>query len=195
MAQFFDLSNPLPYLLFYVVTVLWVLEFVVFPSKFKSDDFSEKKSFRLILAGIVLTVLLNNVFTLLGWFTLEGTAALWLRRMAVVSYPFGLALRYISTFTLGKYFTRDVAIDAKQELISHGPYRILRHPLYLGLFLLAVSVPLFFANWLILGLSMLYMGYVLNLRMTLEEANMERIMGERYTTWKKRRYRFIPFIY
>lgn len=195
MATFFDVSNPWPYVLFYVVTVLWVLEFVVFPSKFKSDDFSEKRSFRLILAGIIATVLLNNVFTLFGWFTLTGEASVWLRRLAIITYPLGLGLRYVSTLYLGKYFTRDVAINSDQDLISHGPYRILRHPLYLGLFLLAVSVPLFFANWLILVLSILYMGAVLNLRMRLEETNMERIMGERYTAWKKRRYRFIPFIY
>ncbi len=195
MSRFFDPSNPWPYVLFYVVTVLWVLEFVVFPSKFKSDSFSEKRSFRLILAGIVGTVLLNNVFTLFGWFTLEGALGVWLRRSGMVSYPLGLMLRYVSTFYLGQYFTRDVAINETQELISNGPYKVLRHPLYLGLFLLAVSVPLFFANGLILILSMLYMGALLNHRMRLEEANMERIMGERYVTWKKRRYRFIPFIY
>ena len=195
MARFFDVSNPWPYLLFYVVTVFWVLEFVVFPSKFKSDDFSEKRSFRLILAGIVATVLLNNVLTLFGWFTVQGALGLWMRRVAMFSYPLGLGLRYVSTLYLGQYFTRDVAIHTEQDLISKGPYRVLRHPLYLGLFLLAISVPLFFANGLILVLSVLYMGAVLNLRMRLEEDNMERIMGSRYTAWKKRRYRFIPFIY
>jgi protein-S-isoprenylcysteine O-methyltransferase Ste14 len=88
-----------------------------------------------------------------------------------------------------------VAVSADQTLISHGPYRFLRHPLYVGLFLLTVSVPLFFKNIPILLLSMLYMGYLLNQRMRVEEQAMERILGERYRVWKAKRYRFIPFIY
>lgn len=195
LDRYFDMSQPWPYVLFYVVTVFWVLEFILFPSKFKSDDFKEKRTFRVILLGIVLTVLVNNVTVLFTPFYLDNTVGNALRIVAMVTYPLGLALRYISTWTLGDYFTRDVAVSEDQRLISHGPYRFLRHPLYVGLFLLTVSVPLFFKNIPVLFLSMLYMGYVLNQRMRVEEAAMERILGDRYRAWKTKRYRFIPFIY
>ena len=195
LDRYFDVSQPWPYVLFYVVTFFWVLEFILFPSKFKSDDFKEKRTFRLILLGIVLTVMINNVTVLFAPFYLQNALGSTLRILAMVTYPLGLALRYISTWTLGDYFTRDVAVSEDQTLISHGPYRFLRHPLYVGLFLLTVSVPLFFKNIPILFLSMLYMGYVLNQRMRVEEAAMERILGDRYRAWKTKRYRFIPFIY
>jgi protein-S-isoprenylcysteine O-methyltransferase Ste14 len=104
-------------------------------------------------------------------------------------------LRYISILYLGKHFTRDVEVSKTQTLISKGPYRWLRHPLYLGLFLLTISVPLFFQNWLMTILSSIAMFFMLNHRMNIEETLMEDVIGNTYIEWKKTRYRFIPWIY
>ncbi len=93
------------------------------------------------------------------------------------------------------FFTRNVAVSERHELISTGPYKILRHPLYLGLFLLSTSVPLFFSNIILIPFSYVFMGYILNHRMVLEEHILETQLGTRYKEWKRVRYKFIPFIY
>ncbi len=192
MEIFFKLE--LPYILFYVITFFWILEFIVFPSKYESDDYSEKKSFLIILAIIISTITATIITTFLGWFTLSLDTPVF-RIVGILFYTLGILLRYISTLYLGRYFTRNVEVSKDQTLISHGPYRILRHPLYLGLFLLLISVPLFFANWGMFILGTLAIGYVLNQRMKIEEASMEKVLGKTYQEWKSKRYRFIPFIY
>lgn len=195
MLSFFFV-NAWPYYLFYVVTILWIAEFVIFPSHLKKQSKQEKKSFFFILQFILLIILLNFF---LGWLqigTLDNqfTQNI-LNYVGITLYILGLLLRYVSIIHLGRFFTRNVAVSETHELISSGPYKILRHPLYLGLFLLSTSVPLFFSNIILTPIAYLLMGYILNHRMTLEEHILESSLGQTYKNWKKSRYKFIPFIY
>ena len=132
--------------------------------------------------------------TVLDWFRID-TMHHPLMILSLFTYPLGLGLRYISIVYLGNHFTRDVEVSTTQTLISKGPYRILRHPLYLGLFLLTISVPLFFQNWLMTIVSSVGMFLILNQRMNIEEKLMTDVIGEEYISWKNQRYRFIPWIY
>ena len=195
MLSFFFV-NAWPYYLFYVVTILWIAEFVIFPSHLKKQSKQEKKSFFFILQFILLILLLNFF---LGWLqigTLDNqfTQNI-LNYVGITLYILGLLLRYVSIIHLGRFFTRNVAVSETHELISSGPYKMLRHPLYLGLFLLSTSVPLFFSNIILTPIAYLLMGYILNHRMTLEEHILESSLGQTYKHWKKSRYKFIPFIY
>ncbi len=190
MDTFF--APTLPHILFYIITILWILEFIIFPSKYDNGDYQEKKSFLYILAGIVTTITLTIILT---WFNLFTISNYFMHFIGISFYIVGIGLRYTSSIKLGKYFTRDVQVKEDQELISDGPYKILRHPLYLGLFLLTIAVPLFFQNILMLVFAILVMGVLLNNRMQIEEKNMETVLGNKYILWKNERYRFIPFIY
>lgn len=191
MLSFFFV-NEWPYYVFYIVTVLWLLEFIAFPNKDKASTYNEKKSFFRILALILLTVVLNFVFGYYQWLILTTS---WLKYLAIGLFVFGFLLRITSILYLGRFFTRHVEVQERHALVSSGPYLLLRHPLYLGLFLLTTSVPLFFGNMLIYGLSVLWMGYILNQRMRIEEQALEMNLGASYTLWKEKRYRFIPFIF
>ena len=186
--------DRIEFILFHVITILWILEFVIFPSHFKGKDKNETKTFLKILGVLLISHTLTITFTVLGWFKINNDLdKIWIY-LSLFTYPVGLVLRYISIIYLGTYFTRDVEVSKDQKLVSKGPYRILRHPLYLGLYLLTISVPLFFANWLMTIVSMVIMFMILNVRMQIEEKLMEEALRKAYTIWKKKRYRFIPFI-
>jgi len=195
MLSFFFV-NAWPYYLFYSVTILWIAEFVIFPSHLKKQSKQEKKSFFFILQFILLIIVFNFILGLMNIGILESdqTRVLF-NYIGITLYVIGLSLRYVSIIHLGRFFTRNVAVSDTHELISSGPYKILRHPLYLGLFLLSTSVPLFFSNILLTPLAYGLMGYILNHRMVLEEHILETNLGQTYSTWKQSRYKFIPFIY
>ena len=183
------------YFFFYIVTALWIAEFVVFPSKNSQADYEERHTFKQILFSVLFTVISTIALTAFSIATVSGVLASVLRIIGMIAYAIGIVLRYVSTLYLGRYFTRDVQVSHDQQLIASGPYRFLRHPLYLGLFLLIIGVPLFFGNWLIIAISSIYSFTMLNTRMKIEEDNMERVLGKKYTKWKNTRYRFLPFIY
>jgi protein-S-isoprenylcysteine O-methyltransferase Ste14 len=114
---------------------------------------------------------------------------------ALALYSSGLALRYWAARSLGSWFSRSVEACPDQTLVSGGPYRFLRHPLYLGLFLLGVGLNGLMANPFGVTISVFILAIVLNLRMVEEERVLESTIGSRYRAWKSKRYRFVPFFY
>lgn len=193
MNILFQIQRP-SFILFYLITILWIGEFWIFPNHYKGADRNETKSFLRILGVILISHAATITFTALGWFRIDTLYhPLWI--ISLITYPLGLLLRYVSILYLGHHFTRNVEVSKSQTLISKGPYRYLRHPLYLGLFLLTISVPLFFQNWLMTIISSILMFYILNNRMILEETMMEQVIGDSYRQWKRQRYRFFPWLY
>ncbi|MGO1370248.1 MAG: methyltransferase family protein [Senegalia sp. (in: firmicutes)] len=177
--------------IFIIISILWLLEFVIYPSRYKKDEI-KKDTFYMILVTIILVAVMNGIMTYfdIGLFNIK-----WIRIIALFVYFFGLLLRYWSLFVLGRNFSRFVHAEEDQDLISKGPYRYLRHPLYLGLFLLTISIPLYTENFLVFIFSAFIMFKILKMRMDEEEKMMEKIIGPRYIKWKEKRYKFIPFIY
>jgi len=186
--------DQVTYIIFYLITFLWIGEFWIFPSQYKGKDRNETKTFLKILGVILLSHTVTITLTVFGLFRVTDPNQ-WMMMLSMITYPLGLLLRYVSIIYLGKHFTRDVEVSKTQELVSKGPYRLLRHPLYLGLFLLTISVPLFFQNWLMIIISSISIFLILNQRMQIEEKLMKDVIGENYIAWKQKRYRFIPWIY
>lgn len=175
---------------FIVITILWLGEFILFPSLEKEKK-SQQKTFLIILATILFIILINGLMFYFDFLLIENG---YLRLFALFIYLTGLILRYWSLILLGQNFSRNVEVKQDQELISGGPYKYVRHPLYTGLFLLTVAVPLYVGNLLIFFLAILLMYSVINRRIQEEESFMENELGRRYVQWKKDRYKLIPFI-
>ena len=178
---------------FILCTLAWWAEFVFFPAPARKKR--GRDSFLLIVFSILLVVGLSVIFTHLRFGIVEGTPGEIMRNFGLIIYIMGLVFRYWSIRELGELFTRGTEVEKSQTLISTGLYNYLRHPLYLGLFLLTTGVPVFLQNFPVSLLAILLMFFSLNNRMREEEALMEKIIGERYQAWKKERYRFFPFIY
>lgn len=177
-------------IVFIIITLLWIGEFIFFPSLNKEEQ-SKQKSFRVILAAILSIILVNAFMAWQGILLVDSTA---LQAIALVIYASGLTIRFWALIMLGSNFSRNVEVSKEQDLISHGPYKYVRHPSYTGIFLLATAVPLFVGNLLVFVLAVVLMYVVLNRRMKEEEGFMEEVMGERYVQWKNKRYRLLPFI-
>jgi protein-S-isoprenylcysteine O-methyltransferase Ste14 len=178
--------------LFTFITVLWLGEFIFFRPRHRSQTFEEKRSFSWISVTIVVSIALSVQFTRLEWFVVD---AAWRSLFEVVGlslYTIGIGLRYAGSIALGAQFTRNVSVSVDQPLVSHSVYRYMRHPLYLGLFLLLVAVPVYLGNGLMMVVAGTWMYLILRHRIQLEEATMEKVLGERYLEWKTTRGKFFP---
>jgi protein-S-isoprenylcysteine O-methyltransferase Ste14 len=79
-------------------------------------------------------------------------------------------------------------------LITTGPYRLVRHPIYLGLVLLAMGEALAFGSWpaCFIVLSGVVPTFVWRARA--EEKLLIGIFGERYEIYRQRTRMFIPHL-
>lgn len=177
-------------ILFIFITFLWLGEFILFPS-LEKEERSQQKTFLIILAAILLIIILNAIMLWLDILLVKNT---YLQGFALILYAAGLILRYWSLILLGQGFSRNVEVSTDQELISEGPYKYVRHPLYTGLFLLTIAVPLFVGNLAVFLFAIVLMYIVLNRRILEEESFMEEKLGTRYVEWKNERYRFLPIV-
>jgi len=107
----------------------------------------------------------------------------------------GLLLRIWASRSLGTFYTRTLVVGEQQRLIQAGPYRLVRHPGYLGDLVLWIGAGIAAGNGIILGgialLFLLAYGY----RVRVEEAMLTRSFGEAYKQYVRRTWRLIPFLY
>ena len=85
-------------------------------------------------------------------------------------------------------------LDAGHQLATGGPFRLLRHPIYMGLNLLAVGSAVWdptLVTWIAAGLMILGS----DLRARSEERLLTAAFGETYTTYCRRTARFVPRLY
>jgi len=107
----------------------------------------------------------------------------------------GLALRWYAIVYLGRYFTVNVAIHSRHEVIDSGPYRWIRHPSYTGALLAFLGLALCLGNWLSLALIMVPITCAFAWRMSTEEAALANALGTPYTAYMNRTKRLAPYIY
>jgi protein-S-isoprenylcysteine O-methyltransferase len=139
-----------------------------------------------VMIGIVIS---NNVPT--AAFVLSPTG----RIIAVVVFAAGLALRWWSIIVLGKFFTVDVAIASDHRVISHGPYRFVRHPSYSGMMLAFLAFAVTLENWLSIVGVLVPITIALIYRVRVEEAALNKGLGAAYGTYSKKTKRLVPGIF
>ena len=100
-------------------------------------------------------------------------------------------LSYWAASTLGSNRTSTVAIREEHELVTSGPYRWVRHPLYTIGVAFFSALSLLAANWYI-GLALLLALVVIFARTAKEEARLVEHFGDDYRDYQRRTGRFFP---
>ena len=137
---------------------------------------------------IILPLLLN--FFRVGQIALS--IVMWFGVLMMLS---GLALRIWSMRVLGEYYTRTLRVTERQVIVTQGPYRMIRHPGYLGVICLWIGFGLAIGNWIAtIVMAILLLG-VYGYRIRSEEAMLVDRFGEEYQKYRKQTWRLIPFVF
>ena len=94
--------------------------------------------------------------------------------------------------TLGKQWSLQARVLEHHELIRRGPYRIVRHPIYTGMFGMLIASTLAHGHWLGLVIASLvyYLGTVMRIRS--EEKLLREQFGSEYEEYAREVPAFIP---
>lgn len=139
--------------------------------------------------GLLLAPLLN--YFDIGSIT-NGVFVGWVGLAIAVS---GIALRLWANRTLGKFYTRTLRVAEDQSIVRQGPYRIIRHPGYLGSILMWVGAGLATANWIAVTVAVVVMFAAYAYRIQAEEAMLIAVSSKDYGEYKARTWKLIPFVY
>ncbi len=95
---------------------------------------------------------------------------------------------------LGNNLSVRISIKDQQYLVTNGPYRWIRHPMYSAFYILHVAAFLLTANWFIGVTWVAGLTIIIILRIGREEAMLLSKFGEAYSLYKKNTGRFLPRI-
>ena len=155
----------------------------------------EDRSNRWVIAALgvlgVLDAYLPAYTDRIDFLTFGGDAIRWL---GVLLYAAGGILRLAPVFVLGRRFSGPVAIQPEHRLVSGGLYGIIRHPSYLGLFVLMLGWGLAFRSGVGVVIAVLSLG-VLLARIRAEEHLLSETFGGEYDAYRARTWRLIPYVY
>lgn len=95
-------------------------------------------------------------------------------------------------WALDVQFDTTLHIQADHQLITHGPYRWVRHPMYSALFLLGLGWLLLTANWFIGAPLIVGIVLVVLMRIENEEKVLINLFGAEYRDYMQNTGRFLP---
>lgn len=182
-------------IIFYFLSLFWIIEIIVFRPQYKGSNYNNNPSFKTVIIVILTIIIGTLLYNHFGLFVLPDYTFIYFNYIGIFIYTFGLGLRYYTRFTLRRFFSREIKPYNNQKLVYIGPYRLFAHPLYLGLFLLLLAIPVYFGQVIWILATILFFGKVILNKMKEEERVLKESHKDTYTSWLKKRYRFIPWIF
>jgi protein-S-isoprenylcysteine O-methyltransferase Ste14 len=119
----------------------------------------------------------------------------WTLGLGIAIVLAGAALRDWAILSLGRYFRREVTIEPGQRIVRRGPYRILRHPSYTGIFLILGGFGLAFGSWVGAAVALIIVVAGMLPRIRVEERALARAFGPDYTDYANSTDRVLPHVW
>ena len=152
--------------------------------------------------SVALFVRVVGFFLLMAFLAMYITRAAWIDRFMFFLPDwlrwggFGLGLITVvfwtwTQVTLDTQWSAQLQLTKDHHLITTGPYAIMRHPLYTGMFGWTVALALLAANWIFVGVCVLSIAGLM-WRVPKEEQMMIEAFGDEYKAYMQRTGRFLP---
>jgi protein-S-isoprenylcysteine O-methyltransferase Ste14 len=111
-------------------------------------------------------------------------AEAWIAQMGIFLTCLGVAIAIWARRTIGEYWSARVTLKEDHRLISSGPYRSVRHPIYTGMLLATAGTALVIGEWRgVLALALILVAH--SRKALREEALLTREFGDEYTAYRE----------
>jgi protein-S-isoprenylcysteine O-methyltransferase Ste14 len=97
-------------------------------------------------------------------------------------------------FRENSYTSATIEVSGEQQVISSGPYAVVRHPMYAGAFLLLLATPLALGSWVSIPLPIPVI-LVIIVRLLDEEKFLSANLSGYEAYRQKVRYRLLPYVW
>lgn len=122
-------------------------------------------------------------------------ARMWAIAIGAVSFFSAMWLFRRTHKELGKNWSISLEIRDKHQLVSGGPYALVRHPMYTSFLLMALGQAFLLSNWVVALAGFVGFALLFFLRVDKEERMMLDSFGGSYRDYMDRTKRLIPYIY
>lgn len=167
-------------------------------ARLESETIPRRREGALLLVGrgLVALPLFGAVLTYVvtpRWMAWASFASpTWLRSVGVVAGLLTVPAAYWVFRSLGRQVSETVLTKEHHELVTAGPYRWIRHPLYATGIALFLAVGLIAANWFILLFALIALAGIRFVVIPLEERELLAKFGDQYRGYMHRTGALVP---
>lgn len=183
------------------VNICWAIMLLIWiVSAFFVRQSATKRHWRTIIISRVILIALIITFVRLdrsgavSFFSYLIASNFHYAMIGTVLTVLGSIAAFWARISLGRNWSNYVTYKKDHELITTGPYKYIRHPIYSGVILMFIGTFLYYGNLIVLLILAIATIY-LSRRLAPEETIMTRLFSERYTDYMKRTKRLIPGVY
>jgi protein-S-isoprenylcysteine O-methyltransferase Ste14 len=119
----------------------------------------------------------------------------WLRWLGALIGLCAVGFFYWTHRLLGPNWICGRVLRREHNLVTNGPYHVIRHPMYLSILFIALGITLLTANWLV-GIGLIAPTIVMIFqRVPAEEAALTARFGDKYRTYVEDTGAFFPRLF
>ncbi len=164
-------------------------EFLVKRMNLKESQIQQKNVIRISSIAYIAGFIIPGLDYRFGWSNVPTWAIICANGAVILGY-----MLIIWVFKVNNYASRVIEIQENQKVISNGPYRLIRHPMYLGTLIMYFATPIALGSyWGII--PFLLLPYTLSMRIQGEESMLTNELEGYVLYCEKVRYRLLPFIW
>jgi protein-S-isoprenylcysteine O-methyltransferase Ste14 len=117
----------------------------------------------------------------------------WLEGIGLATFALGLALAVWARIYLGKNWGMPMSEKADPELVTSGPYRRVRHPIYSGIILAMVGTAIAVSWYWVIAVALIGAYFIYSA--TREERYMSGVFPDAYPAYQHSSKMLIPFVF
>jgi len=141
----------------------------------------------LLLVLVAYTLLWQGRF----W---ERPLPTWRLLLTIIFQALAGWLSWSGTRALGRQLRIDAGLSSDHELITHGPYRLVRHPIYTSMLCLLLGTGFALASWPLLAAAVVFFIAGTEIRIRIEEQLLISAFGNRYEQYRRDVPAYIPLV-
>jgi len=167
---------------------IWMMPFLLAKRHQERPKVVDRRArWGVLLVGVAYAILWQNSF----W---ARPLSVWRIVVAVPFLALAGTLSWTATRSLGRQWRIDAGLNADHELVTSGPYRLVRHPIYTSMLSLlcgtgSMITPL---PMLLLAAAVFILGT--EIRVRIEDRLLASRFGDRFYEYQRRVPSYIPFV-
>ena len=142
-----------------------------------------------LIAGRLTTIDPTHLAVSAGWLLAV------LEILGLLLYATGFILMGWALLTLGRFYQLGGSAPRSQdEMVTEGPYRLIRHPMYAAALSISLGLSLLIQSVAFFSVFVIYLVLILSL-IPLEERELRKAYGDKYTVYERKTRMLLPAIY
>jgi protein-S-isoprenylcysteine O-methyltransferase Ste14 len=175
------------YVILGVGWLLWLTPFLRARQSGKpAKQVDRRARWGILLVGISYGLLWQSRF----W---ERSPRPWQTALSILFFALASLLSWTGARALGRQWRIDAGLSDDHELITSGPYRFVRHPIYTSMLGVLLGTGSLITPWWLLLPSLLLFVIGTEIRVRVEDHLLASSFGDRFVEYRQRVPAYIPF--